>query len=1275
MDRSRLRELLRTAFNEAELQDICFEISIDYEELSGQNKLEKIRELIGYCQRVGRLPDLITVCQKMRPRLAWQDTGTTSASATELEKLERAIAALEAQRAILGDAVVAAALPSLQQQLEALKSPKLPPQQKQVTVLYARQSGFTMMYQGADLETLRDLVEQAWQRLDTAVTQHGGLVNGRSGEQLTALFGADTAHPDDPARAVKAALEMQASLAEMKKEQEIPLSIRIGLSTGSVLLEQVEAGGKFAIIGDTVKIANLLEDSALPDSILIADSTYDQVRGVFAVARADPVAWRGRAEPLPCYLVQGVKEVAFTVERHGIAGVTTRMIGREFELRQLTEAFLTAAEDGERQMVTITGESGLGKTRLLDEFFDWLELRPDRIKFFKAEAQAETQDRPYGLLRSLLAQRIAGLEKSEAERLGPTLAGFLADTFLNDGHAEMKAHFIGHLLGFDFADSPHLQPVDEDPKQLQDRATLYLTEYFELLSRRSPVVIFLENLHWADDSSLDFLNRLALGLIGNKVLIAAAARPSFSERRPHWGEGYEWHIRLTLRPLSRRESSQLLGQILQKMDDPPDFLRQQILDKAAGNPLYMVEITKMLLRDGTIVEEGEAWKVQAALLSRLNVPSTLVGILQANLDALPLPERGAVRQAAVVGTTFWNRTVAYLAGDASGEQIETTDRILAQLHYHEIISRRETSRFVTADEYAFRNVMLRQVAQESIPGRARQVYHGLAAKWLLEQSGGQPDENAGEIADHLERSGQKEKAAAWLQRAGDWAAARSAHAEAIAYFSRALALIPNEDSQTRLDLLLKREEGCHLRGERALQADDLAALESLATRLNEAGLQAQVALRRARYAEAISDYPTAVVAAQSSLMLAQKAGDDYLAGRAYLDWGTVLWRQGNYEQAKHCLEQALTQSRIAAQPKLEMEALRRLGIIVDETEGKVAAARAYVEQSLAIARQIRNRQGEAWSLNSLGALAGREGDYDKACAYYEQSLAIAQQIGNLRGESIAFNNLGVVAKNKRDYVRARAYYDQSLAIVRQISDRLVEGNVVHNLGNVYSREGNYADARVHNEQALAIARQVGVRSIEGHLLAELGEIARHEGDYAVALDYYQQALVIQRELGNKVGQGYGLTYLGHALTDLGELEAADTAFEAAMTLRSEMGQPGLRMDTLAGLARVALAHGDLKKAFERVNEIVAWLEKYGTDGMEYPLQVQLTCYRVLNASAATDSTQEIRAIEILSQGYTELMAQADRFSDPSQRQMFLENIPYNREIMAAWEARHDQADG
>jgi predicted ATPase len=223
---------------------------------------------------------------------------------------------------------------------------------------------------------------------------------------------------------------------------------------------------------------------------------------------------------------------------------------------------------------------------------------------------------------------------------------------------EMKAHFIGQLLGYDFRDSPHLQGVLESPQQLRDRALVYLIDFIKAHAIGTPVAIFMDDIHWADDSSLDILDRMSEGLSAQQVLFVALTRPALFERRPSWGAGTNQQ-RLALQPLSRRESERLLEQVLQKVQEMPDQLCELIIRNAEGNPYYLEELVKMLVEEAVIVKSEPTWRVQSDRLLELHIPPTLTGVIQARLDRLPVYERTVLQQASAVGKVFWDAVVAY----------------------------------------------------------------------------------------------------------------------------------------------------------------------------------------------------------------------------------------------------------------------------------------------------------------------------------------------------------------------------------------------------------------------------------------------------------------------------------------------------------------------------------------------------------------------------------------------------------------------------------------
>ncbi|MFN2243475.1 MAG: adenylate/guanylate cyclase domain-containing protein, partial [Anaerolineae bacterium] len=291
---------------------------------------------------------------------------------TEREQLEQAITQLEAQRATLGDGVVDASIAALHEKLAALE--RTPEQRKQVTILFADISGYTALSETMDAEELSELMNALWERIDAVIVEHGGHIDKHSGDGVMALWGVDVVRENDPDRAIRAALAMQAALTEVKAGHNI--NMRIGLSTGPVLLGTLGTTGEFSIFGDTVNLASRLEGLAPTGGVLISHDTYQHVRGVFDVLEQEPVQVKGKARLVQSYVVQRAKPRAFRMSTRGVAGIATRMVGRDAELLMLQNMFHDAIEDGEAQLVTIVGEAGVGKSRLLYEFEKWIELLP-----------------------------------------------------------------------------------------------------------------------------------------------------------------------------------------------------------------------------------------------------------------------------------------------------------------------------------------------------------------------------------------------------------------------------------------------------------------------------------------------------------------------------------------------------------------------------------------------------------------------------------------------------------------------------------------------------------------------------------------------------------------------------------------------------------------------------------------------------------------------------------------------------------------------------------
>ncbi|MEO5882975.1 MAG: adenylate/guanylate cyclase domain-containing protein, partial [Caldimonas sp.] len=527
------------------------------------------------------------------------------------DALSQAIAALEAQRPVLGSAIVDAALAPLLAQRQAHRV--APPRRRQVSVLFLDVVGSTALSQSIDPEDLLDIMDSALQSFSVRVVERGGKVLQYAGDSVLAAFGAETAREDDAQRAVLAGLDLLAEARVQAQRIERThgqrgFQVRVGVHTGHVLLGGgVDDDG--TIRGFTVNIAARLEQTAPPGSLRISQETWRHVRGVFDFEAQSPIQIKGQDEPLRTWLVLRAKPRAFRVATRGIEGTETPLVGRDAELAQLVTAFEATVQTRKLQPLTLLAEAGLGKSRLIQELQHRLEGRPQPCWLLLGRALPSGTLQPYGLLRDVLAWRLQIADGDSAEvarrRLVEGLAPYLGE------QGELQAELLGQLVGMDFSASPRLAAVLKEPRQLRDRALAAFDRYVQALcdAEGAPVVVMLlDDLQWADDASLDWLARLAAGA-PLPLLLVMAGRPALLERRPAWGSDSAAHATMTLSALGAGQRHALTGAVLHRLPESSPGLRALIEKQAEGNPFYAEELVKMLIDDGVILVEGERWRL------------------------------------------------------------------------------------------------------------------------------------------------------------------------------------------------------------------------------------------------------------------------------------------------------------------------------------------------------------------------------------------------------------------------------------------------------------------------------------------------------------------------------------------------------------------------------------------------------------------------------------------------------------------------------------------
>jgi len=1019
---------------------------------------------------------------------------------TSSRDLKAAIAALEAQRSELGDNIVDIAIEPLQARLDELRSKDQATnntqRMKQVTVLFADIVGSTVLARQFDPEDVHGIIDSSLASFTTIIEYHHGRVLQYAGDSLLAAFGTDESHEEDPENAVRAGLAileaLQGIASDFEERHDLKeFNIRVGVNTGRVLL----GGGVDAensIRGLTVHVAARMEQNAPAGGIRISHDTYRQVRGVFDVSEQLPIDVKGLAEPMRSYLVHGIKPRAFRSRLRGIDGIETRMIGREAELLQLQQSLhalydKNSAHYSTVRVITVVADAGIGKSRLLYEFENWAEARPESYYIFKGCAQPQTRQQSYGLLRSIVAWRLQISESDSAEVARNNLLEKIAPLFGPDEAAEID--MLGHLVGLDFSASPHLRGVLEDSQQIRNRGFHAAAQIFRRLSQRDdlPCVLILDDLQWADDDSLDFLNYLFEVNHDVPMLVIGMARPELYERRPRWPASDSSAIRIDLQPLSGTDSHELASELLSRLNDIPVVLRELITNSADGNPFYMEELIKMLIDDGAIARDDEHWQMVPEKLLSARVPDTLTGILQARLDSLSVAERTTLQRASVIGFVFWDHALASLDADCVA--------CLPQLVQRELIVPRTDSSFEGAHEYAFHHQILHQVTYESVLKHDRKYFHHGMAVWFENRIKERGDDYLGATANHYEHAGEVQRATQYYVRAAEYTASRHSCDATLQYVQKALTLADKDDHTLRWRLLIARETVLATQEDRVAHDADLDALQITADALGADNLKAEALLRRAMALCSAGRYSDAEEASRSVLQFAQDEGTSKIAAEAIATQAFSLRRMGDFPAAQ-----------IAA------------------------------EAGLRLACKSGDRAAEGELLANLSGLAAESGDSFKCIQLDNEYLAITRETGDRTREINALNTIGDNAFRMGNYVMARKCLDEALSLSRNIGHRYGECVVLLNLANLTNLQNDNKAAINFAQDSIAISAQSGLRDLEAAAMLPLGLAQTELGE----MDKAQMALGRSRDLFDENSSPHlamepvaGLAYLALMQSDVG----------------------------------------------------------------------------------------------------------------------------------------------
>lgn len=1057
---------------------------------------------------------------------------------SDLDQIQRAINSIEAQRTVFGNEVTNTILTVLKEKQgqENGRSPdEADPrtaQRKQVTILFADITGFSQIAEAIPETSMLDIMNVLWRRIDHAITQQDGTIDKHVGNAVMGVFGIPVSREDDPERAIRAALTMRAALndfiADLRGEAwaEIfapdeegnspldQLSMRIGINTGPVILGEVGTGDEFTVIGDAVNIASRLERAAPANGILIAHDTYDMVRGIFNVESLGPVPIRGRTEPIQVYMVLGMRPRLFYESGRGVEGVETRMVGRDQELQQLKDAYEQTVSERRGKVIAVVGDAGVGKSRLIHEYQNWLRNLSEDIPVLKGRMYQQVRQLPYALIRDLIATYF-GIQDNDPplvaeEKLVRGMSQIMGRE--DDEEIRKEAQVIAQLIGLDTSSGVQLLVDLADMPQLRVQAYEHLAAMFTTMARNcAALLILLEDLHWADEGSLDLVAYLQEVTRQAPIVFVVLTRPVEDGRIP----SIHTDLHISLKALSKKASSELVFEILRKLPDIPEDLAALIVQRSEGNPFYLEELIKILIEDGVIIAGDDVWELRRSQLTEVRVPPHITGVLQARLDRLSKLERVTLQRAAIIGRVFWDNAVISMEEVAPNLMHEEATRAALQaLEKREMIFRRQKSAFTGSTTYFFKHAILHQVTYESVLLRVRPVYHKQVADWLAQQSQERIGEYAAVVAEHYELAGENMLAAELYELAAIRARDTYTPDLAIEYFRKSLALM----TERTHDLLLQ-----------------LRLQENLALLLYQ----------QARFVEAAQAFMMMRFSAQEDGDLAAQARANNGLARVHQEQGQYLAMAKVATQAEEVAWLVNAESTLVRSLLLKSQAYLRLQ---DEENALKAAHRA-----LSLSERPDEPAVMTMSLRLLIALFIEYGRYDEASQSIEQlqnHLALMEVLEDEPAIALATYALGEVYKHLCRFETAENYFKRSLTIYQKLEEQKMAAEVLHGLGEAAWMRGDLFTAVPYLRNSVAIANSIG--DLQGSLgyRTTLGAVFLDLGHDKMAEQMLMSVIDIVEDVGRMAQWHQTVPVYAHlALSYLGSNKWIDASQVATFGLQ------------------------------------------------------------------------------------------------------------------------------
>jgi class 3 adenylate cyclase/tetratricopeptide (TPR) repeat protein len=1013
-------------------------------------------------------------------------------------------------------------------------------ERKQVSVLFCDIVDSSRLVAALEPETLHETMDRVLRLMAEAIHRYEGTVNQFLGDGLMALFGAPLALEDHALRAVHAALAIQDTVTgygrELDRQLGVDLRLRIGINTGPVVVGRIgdDLRMDYTAVGDTTHLAARLQALAEPGGVVVSEATCRAVEGYVRVEPLGLVPIKGRAQPVRVFSITGRRRRRSRLDVRIERGLSP-LAGRREEL-EILAARWERARSGQGQVVGVVGEAGVGKSRLLFEFRQ--SLREEPVTWLEGQCSSYGQSTPYLPLLEMLRSSFHIEEGDPPLQIEEKLRRGVASL---DQDVDDALPFLRELFQLPGENDllRHLDP------QIKRRRTFETIRSLTVAAARTrPVVMVVEDLHWADRTTEDYLSSFVRSIGEAPILVITTQRP---ERAVRWASE-PWHTPLALDVLGDREVEALMKSVLGASEIPGKLLRS-VVDKAEGNPLAVEEIAASLLERGIVArhEGGVRWIGDVTI----DFPATIQDIVRARIDRLAEEVKTTLQNAAAIGRRFGATVLAAISDPGVEVSVH-----LATLKQLELVY--ETRSFPEL-ELAFKHAVIQDVAYQSLLARRRADLHAAIGRVIEGANRDQLDEQLDLLVHHFRLGRQHDKVAQYAVQAGDRAARLYATAEARAHYETALEAVralpeSPEMERAEIDAILKLAAVGTTREDIQRDRENLGRARSRAEALGDEARLARVLYWLGRLEYVLWNPQAAIDYARQSLEIAERVGDDEIVAPPVNLLGRIYWIQSDYPRSAEMLERSVEQMRRLGNKGEESTAAATAACVFG-LMGRFAQAQPFADRGILLAEEIKNPFSVAAAHQQRAIIHDQRGDWPRALADYQVARAEAERVGDVFRVFVLKSWEGRARTMVGDPAAGRALVEEGLELAAKIGTRLILGWQKTFLAASLLAAGDHAAAAGVAEEAVQAAAGTGDRmplALAKRTLADA--VARVEGgDHARADALMREAIQLLEEIGAQ--PELARSYVHHAalLRRMGDEEAAERLLARSLGMFESMG--------------------------------------------------------------------------------------------------------------------------